>query len=70
VCSHQALNDALSVFPNFPCVHQYVLDVMMVYPIFITQNSTFVTHIVRSKEKAYSIFYFGSVHSVSVFFLS
>jgi hypothetical protein len=40
---------------------------VMVYPIFITQNSTFVTHIVRSKEKADSIFYFGSVHSVSVF---
>jgi hypothetical protein len=53
---------------KFPCVPQSVLNIVMVYPIFITQNSTFVTHIVRSKEKAYSIFYFGSVHSVSDFF--
>jgi len=59
VCSHQAPNDALSVFPKFPCVPQAVLNIMTVYPIFITQNSRFVTHIVRSKEKPPQSFILG-----------
>jgi hypothetical protein len=65
VCSHQAPNDALSVFPKFPCVPQAVLNIVIVYPIFIK------TKFYVRNSQSYLIFYFGSVHSVSVFvFLS